>query len=773
MLATALAAAPPDFPPVFQGELKFIGQHPRLVFRNRAKKGFGRTFDQVRRLNRDDATFRAIFAKALEAQPRDRHPAMLAACWIVSGKDEYAEAAIETMLNGKITGSGSGSYSNVWSYALAYDWLFHHPAMTEARRKQIAERIIGRLESELKQLDETGMAMWHGRNQAANGAMVAALAVAELPGQQANLRRAAAHYGEALRALQFSEGWPEGASYWIYNRAGPYALAADCVITALGRDRFEGIPIREVIRKIGLWSIYQLTPAGFFEPYGDSNGSLIPGETGWWEVTADYFARVSRDPAVMAGADYIRNRATTPYGRRPYQWWAALSYDPAPRPRKDYDPARPELWMRKHMPQSMLFGRDSMGIAFLRGAWGNPDELYATFKAGDMLAHHDHYDTGSFAIQYGGLLAPRTGLYGPGGYDGRYRLGYAIQTVSSNSLLILAPGESSNALKDLKKAHWDALSGGQRVIRPTGFDCAGLAHFRAMLEAGPHLERATMRAYDPVAGQFDYLAADITAAYNSTHWAEAGSAAKVSLVTRQFLYLRDERAFVVYDRVETTKPGYTAKFLLHALAKPAGGDERLLAGNGPDDGILETSARQFTTWQDRGVLTQVVLLPEHSRALKIGGPNFNGYVENDGDEANGFNGVNLESGNPTQVRKTAQAGLWRTEIEPAAPASSVRFLNVLLPRLKSEQGPPLPVELMKTAPGVHAARVGGTVVIFAQDDREIDQASFDLSAPARVILAGATPSATYRAGKKKVRADGEGVVVVEARAGAFTINRVR
>ena len=80
LLATALAAAPPDFPPVFQGELKFIGQHPRLVFRNRAKKGFGRTFDQVRRLNRDDATFRAIFAKALEAQPRDRHPAMLAAC---------------------------------------------------------------------------------------------------------------------------------------------------------------------------------------------------------------------------------------------------------------------------------------------------------------------------------------------------------------------------------------------------------------------------------------------------------------------------------------------------------------------------------------------------------------------------------------------------------------------------------------------------------------------------------------------------------------------
>ncbi|MCX6619880.1 MAG: hypothetical protein NTY38_02140, partial [Acidobacteria bacterium] len=267
------------------------------------------------------------------------------------------------------------------------------------------------------------------------------------------------------------------------------------------------------------------------------------------------------------------------------------------------------------------------------------------------------------------------------------------------------------------------LSGGQRVIRPTGFDCAGLAHFRSMLESGPHLERATMRAFAAVPGLYDYLSADITASYNSTHWAEPGSVAKVSLVTRQFLYLRRERAFVIYDRVETTKPEYTAKFLLHSLSKPAGGEEQLLAGAGPDDGILATAARRLTTEHERGVLTQVVLLPEQSRTLKIGGPHFNGYVEGDGDQANGFDGVNLESGNPAQPRKTAQAGLWRTEIEPAGPAASVRFLNVLLPRLKSAPAPLPEVELLKTAPGIHAVRVGGTVVVFAQDDRPIEQAS--------------------------------------------------
>lgn len=767
----ALQAAPPGLPPAFSGELKLNPAHPRLVFQSRAGKAPGRSFEHVRQLFRTDATFHTIFNRALEAQPRDRHPAMLAACWIVSGKQEYAEAAIDLMLTGTITASGSGSYSNVWSYALAYDWLYHHPAMTPARRQQIAQRIIERLESELNQLDDTGMALWHGRNQAANGAMVAALAVAELPGRQATLRHAAAHYGEALRALQFSEGWPEGASYWIYNRAGPYALAADCVITALGQDRFNGIPIREVMRKIGLWSIYQLTPAGFFEPYGDSAGSLIPGETGWWEVSSDYFARISRDPAVMAGADYIRNRAITPYGRRPYQWWAALSYDPAPRPRDGYDPARPELWMRRHMPQSMLFGRGSLGIAFLRGQWGDPDELYATFKAGDMLAHHDHYDTGSFAIQYGGLLAPRTGLYGPGGYDGRYRLGYTIQTVASNSLLVFAPDETSLALKAVKHGAWDALSGGQRVIRPTGFDCVSLEHFRSLLESGPHLKRATFLAYDAVPGRFDYLAADITAAYNSTRWAEPGSAAKVSLVTRQFLYLRPERAFVIYDRVETTRPDYTQAFLLHSLAKPDGGPEQLAAGNSPDNGILVTGARRFTTRHDRGVLTQLVLLPEHSRAVEIGGPDFNSYVEQDGSEANGFNGVNLSGGDPAAVHRTAQAGLWRIQIEPATPTASVRFLNVLLPRLDNETDPLPAVELLKTGPGVHAVRIGSTVAIFAHAQAPLDTVRLELGAPAHVLLVGAAPSALYRAGKIKVAAGGEGVARFDAPAGTLSLVR--
>jgi hypothetical protein len=771
--ALALGAQPRParayLPPSAGAAFELYPRHPRLVFRPEGDRGFGRTFGDVRELYRSDPAFRSIFEKAFSWDLAKQHPAMLAAGWIVSGDGRYADAAVGKAASAPIGDSGSGSYSDLWSFALAYDWLYDHPAMTAGMRKAIEAKLSERLASELENLDGTGMALWHGRNQAANGAMVAALAIGGLPGQEQNLRRAAAHYAQALRALDFSEGWPEGASYWIYNRAGPYAVAADCVLTALGTESIGGVSIRGAMRKIGLWTVYSFTPGGFFEPYGDSAGSLRLGETGWWELTADYFAKLSRDPGVMAGADYLRNRSPEPYGKRPYHWYMALAYDPSARPRNGYDPARPELWMREHLPQSMLFGRRSLGVAFFRGDWGDADELYATFKAGDLLAHHDHYDAGHFAIQRGGLLAPQTGLYGPGGgYYGPHRLGYAIQTVSGNSLLVLAPGETSPALRALNDPAWTSLSGGQRVIRPTGFDCVSLEHFSDLLRSGPHLERAEITAFESAPKAFDYIAADITAAYNSTRWAEPGNAAKVSLVTRQFVYLRPEQAFVTYDRVQTTSETYLPKFLLHSLSKPRSAREDLLTGS-LNDGILQTSDRLLVTADRRGALTQIPLLPERARALKIGGPHFNCYVEGDGDQRNGFNGANLEGGDPTQPRDSAQLGLWRTEIEPLQRGAETRFLNVLLPRLQADPKPLPAVELARAGAHAHGAWVGDTVVVFAQTPDPLEEIALATNRPAQCLILDAHPNGAYRIGNRSERASGEGVLRVNLPRGSHRI----
>ncbi|MHC4915536.1 MAG: hypothetical protein ACYTGB_08590, partial [Planctomycetota bacterium] len=361
-------------PPKTDVKLELFPKHPRLVFRPEGEKGLGRTFSDVRRLKADDPVFRELFAKALKIEEKRRDPAVLAALWTVTGDDELARKAVARMLTGKLGRSGEPYYSNIWRWALAYDWLYNHPALTPEARRTIEGKMAERLGTELDDLDDEGMALWHGRNQAANGCMIAALAIADLPGQDAQLRRAAAHYIESLRALEYSEGWPEGASYWIYNRAGPYALAADCVMSALGVEELGGVRLREVMRRIGFWQLYQYGPNRIFEPYGDSSGSLKLGETGWWELTTDHYARLSRDPALMAGADYLRNRSPDAYGKRPYYWKVVYTYDPAVRPKKDYDREAPEKWMRANLPQSALFGRDSMGVAFFRGKWGDRGE---------------------------------------------------------------------------------------------------------------------------------------------------------------------------------------------------------------------------------------------------------------------------------------------------------------------------------------------------------------------------------------------------------------
>ena len=755
--------APRHHPPASAEPLALLPRHPRLVFRAPQDAAGGRTFEAVRRLYAADPTFKAIFDKALAVPLERQDPAMLAVSWIVTGDDQYARAAVERMLAEKLSKSGEPDYSNIWEHALAYDWLFGHGALTAEKQAAVVAKISERLETELADLDDQGMALWHGRNQAANGAMIAALAIGDRPGQEPKLRRAAAHYFESLRALEFSEGWPEGASYWIYNRAGPYAVAADCAMTALGTDRPGGVNVREVMRRIGLWQLYQFGPDGVFEPYGDSSGSLKLGETGWWELTTDYYARLAGDPALAAGADYLRNRSPVPYGKRPYYWYVALSFDPAGRPGAGYDPARPELWMREHLPQAMLFGRKSMGAAFLRGRWGDPDETYASFKAGDLLAHHDHYDTGHFSIQKGGELAPRTGLYGPGGYTGRHRLGYAVQTVAANSLLVLSPGETSAYLRAKgaqDPAFWAALSGGQRVIRPTGFNCVSLEHFRDQLGRGPHLERATIGAFESLPGELDYLAADLTAAYNSTRWSEPGSRPKVRLVTRQFLYLRRYDAFAVYDRVETCGREFLPKFLLHGLAKPQGASEKLLAGSGPDDGILELGGRLFRSGHKRGRLTHAVIEPEAARVLAIGGPHYNCYVESGGDQSRGFRGENLEGGDPAKPRGGKQLGLWRTEVEPAGPGTSARFLNLLFARTVDEQEPLPAYRRVEAGPAAHAVQVGEVVCVFARDPAPLERLS--LAAPGlKCLVLDAVPGGSYALGARRLTASPEGVLVVD------------
>ena len=745
--------------------------HPRLGLRPEGTSG-ARTVAVVRGLFQQNENFQNYFAPALasaeEALKRpaadDRRrglPHVYAACWVVTGDDRFAEAAIERLLKDTITPTYQGGYySTVWAYALAYDWLYNHPMMTPQRRAAIEERIGSILHDELLELDSSYPAMWHGRNQLGNNTLVAALSLSVHPDREELQQRAMVHFAEGIRALAMTQGWPEGPSYWMNNRHFPYALAADCFMTATGETSIAGIDLRETIRQTAYWHLYAMKPDGTMDRFGDAY-SQGPANTPVWQAVQDYYARITRDPGVVASADYFRGLNENPYHRWRYAWSAVLTYDPGIPMPEGYDPRRPADYLNAHLPHSRVFGRSSMGHVYLTEGWGDPNALWISFKAGDVLAHHGHYDQGHFTIYRGSPLAMQSGYYAD--YFSPYRLAYFIQTVSANSILVDAPGEFSNFARG--RGEFDEVTGGQRVLIPTGVDLTSVDDWLRNQHAGVHYEAGDLLACEFLPDTFDYCAADITEAYNSTRYAAPGNPVKVSSVTRKFAYLRQPDVVVVFDRVVTTDPSYRTRWLLHTSAKPESERETLLEGESPDDGILTTGDRWFRTTYEEGRLFHQVLLPEVAQIRKIGGPSYRDYVELSG------GGQNLQP-QERQREMPPSYGLWRTEVI-AQQGQDHLFLNVLWPRLAAERAPEQ-AQLVPMAPPGVAVAAGGWIVVFRTEGEQLS--SFSYEAPEGVtthLIVDLKPRSAWQVetpeGAQQLIASDEGVLSFPARAGPIRV----
>ncbi len=692
--------------------------HPRLGFAPEAAAapgGRARTFSYVRRLFRSDESFRSYFLPALERGEKQlaegpEDPLLLASCWVATGEDRFARGAIRALREAELKPTKESSYyCPVWEFALAYDWVFNRPEMTDAIRREVERKIADVLASELHDLDGGYSVVWHGRTQLANDSLVAALALTVDPRAAEFQRRALAHYADAVRALQLAEGWPEGTSYWIYNRAFPFALAADCYRTATGKTAIAGLDVREGLRRVALWQLYSLRPDLSFARYGDCwEDGLIAG-IGLWQPVVDYYARITGDPVCVAISDLFRERSRRLYHPGRNAWSAVLTYDPKIPMPDGYDPKHPEAFLNARLPQSYLCGRHSLGEVFLTEGWGDPEAVYVTFKAGDVMAHHGHYDQGSFTIFCGSPLAVHSGNYAD--YFSPYRLGYFVQSVSKNTLLIHAPGEFSNFSR--RAGNYDSVTGGQRVVMPSGSHIVSVDDWFNNLYRGKHYAAGDILAFESVPGVVDYISSDLTRAYDSTLYAEPGNPAKVSSVTRRFAYLRQPKAVVVLDRVVTTNPDYRTDWLLHTPTKPVSESERRVEGD-PEDGILETRDRWLRMDYDKGRLFIQSLLPEKARLLKIGGPHYRHYVETE------RGGENLE---PSEERREPEwYGRWRLQISDAAAGNEHIFLHVLWPRLAGAEAP-APAELVSRRPGQVVVAAAGWVIVFRLPEQSGEGAS--------------------------------------------------
>jgi hypothetical protein len=170
----------------------------------------------------------------------------------------------------------------------------------------------------------------------------------------------------------------------------------------------------------------------------------------------------------------------------------------------------------------------------MRSAWNDPNATWAFFGCGPQFAGHARDDAGHFLICKQGALVSRQG--GQGHNDDDY---YAGGSLIFNIVTIFDPEEKFRRDKNNEN------DGG--LLRHV-YESDGLPHERGHIVAFEH-----NRSYT-------YAAADITSGYNPL---------KAREVTRQFLYLRGEREFfVVFDRVESTRPDYRRHFFLHVPTEP-------------------------------------------------------------------------------------------------------------------------------------------------------------------------------------------------------------
>jgi hypothetical protein len=321
----------------------------------------------------------------------------------------------------------------------------------------------------------------------------------------------------------------------------------------------------------------------------------------------------------------------------------------------------------------MVFGRDAMGMAYIRSGWGS-DDTFITFRAGHRFSHHGHQNNGAFTLFKRKPLAINsstyTNIFSPN------RLNYAIRTIAKNSLLILRPDE----MVKTNRAGTDNVSdGGQRVVMPTGSAITDIEDWEFHLDKGQHLKGGSIESFQTKRASYSYVKADLTDAYNTPQHDEGGNGGKVEKVTRQLLYLDKEDRLIVYDHVVATDPEFTKKWLLHTIHRPDINSLKVLNGDS-QNGILESSSDVALINNEAGTLHLQRILPEKGVFRLVGGEDYQYYVEVDGDDAQ-LNGINMSEGAST--KPWFDAGNWRIEIQPTLPNLEDRFLVALTPRLDS------------------------------------------------------------------------------------------
>jgi hypothetical protein len=443
---------------------------------------------------------------------------------------------------------------------------------------------------------------------------------------------------EGLPALDIMGGiWSESNGHGGYGPTYTVPLGYQTVQAALGFDPFAASQPHGFAREYLRACIYSLTPHNDKLAYIDDSSGGRPVQ---FARAAPIFARHYRDGVACWLSDRALAEGWLQSSIQPQgEVWQRIAWMPA-----DLKPIAP-----REAGYPLAYHFRGAGHVYMRNAWDDPNATWAFFGAGPSYAGHSRDDEGHFLICRRGQVVNRSG--GQGHNDDSY---YTGGSLCFNIATVYHPDE--------------------RMIRTQHNENDG-GMIRHVYEHPFPMDRGKITAYTHDEN-FTYAAADLTRAY----W--GGKALEVS---RQFLYLRGPReCFVIFDRVEATRPDLPKHWMLHLPTEP------MLTGRltvKVADHVIESDGDTATWLSDPAGDTDLVsqgrtravlrrMAPAGAVTTKRGGPghDFWGHPDNPSAQYNHTLDIQGKE-NPAYHRPPFSP--WRLEVR--APRGPLReyFLHVL------------------------------------------------------------------------------------------------
>lgn len=600
--------------------------------------------------------------------------------WLVTGQGHFAQEALAEMRRTAPPAPGSRGWLPIAGWALAFDWLYDHPAFDDALKDRVAKQLLDAAITMAATPDirNPEQASFHNYTTRFLGLTTFAIcAVAKRRPRDPSVIELQDKTARAFQnILQVSDIVAPRGSYhesMDYMRIAyvPMAMLAELERTTTGVDPALRFGIYESFADTYL---YKLMPDGTPSREGDNEYPILD----------------DRDTTALG---YAVNRFKNPYAA----WilrdsgfavttWALpvldfLWNDPDVTSR---DPLRTnpgELPLHRHFP-----GVDQV---VFRNEWG-PNATWIEFDCGPYFAKHQHLDRGHFSIYHRGYLAIDSGADYTESESPHY-INYYRRTIAHNTMLVYDPKEHFFWSENLLQA---ANDGGQRMDSSRFWNTLRSREdwekTRDLWDLG-HLKIIDSGDTQGGSVAYDYAFGDATHAY-SPH--------KLRVFTRQLLYFPGIDVLLVFDRVISTDPSFRKTWLLHGTSMPAVDGTGTKAANGEES---FGNARSFR-FQDRdGEMTVHTLLPVHHNTSRRGGPGYEFWTPGNAEGGAWGTGRNwplepAEGGplpaDPVELamwktfwgddiksiersnRRNVVPGAWRIEVSPAAPQLEDNFLHL-------------------------------------------------------------------------------------------------